>query len=517
MKPSKEFSSRFEEAKKWRSLVEPYIKEVYSFCAPDRSDEFTKGGMRQVSKVDTEVYHSLGEEAADDLAGDLVTFFTPPEARWFDSLIMTEVPEEQEDEAKSLVGQREDDISALIQSSNYNDIAPQIGQEIASHGTPGMWVQKAHFQQPIYCESVPPSELYIVPGHMGILDRFREKMVKANTLNALFADEIANDQVDLMSDPKIKAKLDKPGSVCTVVWGFWLDWTDPAVPLWKMEITIDGKRVTPAEPVTLGPVNGACPLIVGRFNPRSGRPWGRGPGLRALADLRVLDKVEEIYLLGLEDAIRNTIIYADDGFLDFSNGGIIPGSANPAARGFTRDQIYELNKSTNMEVAFFSKDDMERRIRSLFYQDGPRQRGDTPPTAAQWFDEARRVQQRLGKPSAPLWTEFYGPFVQRVEFLGAQMGEFEPQLLLDGRAINVQPVSPLHKAQQHDQVMIARSNIELAQMAFGPEGAMQFIDVGGTFSNILDASGDDLTKIREQQPAEAPQGAPNEPPAEPDQ
>ncbi|MDR9393981.1 MAG: portal protein [Roseovarius sp.] len=516
MKPTQEFSTRFEEAKKWRSLVEPYIKEVYSFCAPDRVDEFTKGGMRQVSSVDTEVYHSLGEEASDDLAGDLVTFFTPPEARWFDSLIMTEVPEEAEEQAKELVGQRESDIASLIQSSNYNDIAPQIGQEIASHGTPAMWVQKAHFQQPVYCEAVPPSELYIVPGHMGMLDRFREKTVRANTLKALFADEIAAGSVDLEGNPKIKAKINEPGSTCVVVWGFWLDWTDPGFPMWKMEITIDNHRVTPSDPVTLGPVNGSCPLLVGRFNPRSGRPWGRGPGLRALADLRVLDKIEEIYLLGLEDAIKNTIIYADDGFLDFSNGGIIPGSANPASRGFTRDQIYELNKSTDMEVAFFSKDDMERRIRSLFYQDGPRQRGDTPPTAAQWFDEARRVQQRLGKPSAPLWTEFYGPFVQRVEFLGVQMGDLDPQLLLDGRAINVQPVSPLHKAQQHDQVMIARTNMETAQVNFGPEGAMQIIDMGKTFQNILEASGDELTVIRKED-ANPPQGPTNEPAPEPDQ
>lgn len=509
MKPTKEFSTRLQEAKNWRSLVEPYIREVYRFCAPDRVDEFTTGAKRHVTTIDTDVYHSLGEEAADDLAGDLVTYFTPPEARWFDSLVMTEVPEEAEDQVKEIVSQREDDISSLIQSSNYNDIAPQIGQEIASHGTPAMWVQKAHFQQPIYCESVPASELYVVPGHMGMLDRFRRKMVPCNTLPALFADEIARGEVDLNSNPALRSKIEKPGTTCEVIWGFWLDWTDPAVPVWRMEITVDNKRVTPETPVTLGPINGACPLIVGRFNPRPGRPWGRGPGLRALADLRVLDKIEEIVLLGLEDAIKNTIIYADDGLIDFSDGGVVPGSAMPASRGFTRDQIYEFNKSTNMEVGFFSRDDIERRIRSLFYQDGPRQRGDTPPTAAQWFDEARRVQQRLGKPSAPLWTEFYGPFVQRVEYLGVQMGELEPELLLDGRAINVQPVSPMHKAQQHDQVMIARSNIEMAQMTVGPEGAMQIIDMPATLKNVLEASGDELTQIRQE--------APSAPTPEPDQ
>ena len=388
----------------------------------------------------------------------------------------------------------------------FRSIAAQLAQETASHGTPAFWVEKGHFQQSIYAEVVPPSELLITPGHMGYLDRFREKTVHANTLEALFAQQIAANQVSLPEE--IRRKIEKPGTKVDVCWGFWLDWTDPVTPVWRMEITVDGKRVTPSDPPVIGPINGGCPLLVGRFNPRPGRPWGRGCGLRALADMRVLDKVEEIVLLGLEDAIKNTLIYPDDGFLDFQNG-VVAGTAIPAHRGFTRDQIYELNKTTNLEVGFFTKDELERRIRSLFYQDGPRQRGDTPPTAAQWFDEARRVQQRLGKPSAPLWTELFAPFLQRVEFLGVQNGDLEPKILLDGRAITIQPISPMQKAQNRDQVMISRSNLELAQMTFGPEAVPTVIDVRKTFTNIVNASGDTLTAIS-QEPTNAPPAEPGQ-------
>lgn len=491
MKPSKEFSTRYADAKQWRDGIRPQIEDVYRFCAPNRVNEFSL--PRGKKPEETEVYHSLGEECAQDLAGDLVNYFTPPEARWFSSEIMTPVPEEFVEQALEMANEREDDISLLITASNYYDIAPQITFEAATHGTAAVWVQMAHSSQPIFFETVPPSELLITPGHLGFLDRFREKTVKASTLPALLA------PWDVTLSAKLRQKIDKPDACAKVVWGFWLDWSDPGRPLWHMEITVDGDRVTP-ERVVLGDIGGACPLLVGRFNPQPGRPWGRGVGIKGLPDMRTLDKVEELVLLGMEDAIRTTLIYSSDGYLDFSEG-VEAGRAYPGGPHFNKDQILELNKSTSMDVGFFTKDDLERRIRAIFFQDGPRQRGDTPPTATQWQDERRRVQQRLGKPSAPLWTELFGPMLQRVEYLGVQAGLLDPVLMLDGQTITTRPVSPLQKAQNLDDAMTSRSNLDLAAAAGASmeQGPSAFIDLPATFANIVKATGDRLTVIRKQE------------------
>lgn len=495
-KPSKDFSTRYSAAKRWRDAARPFIEEVLKFCCPGREHDFSrKGGM---TEYDTDVFISLGEEMATDLAGDLVTYYTPSETQWAEYLVTMEVPEDQADVITSIVQDREDKLFTLIQASNYNDIAPQWAFEAASHGTPGLWVQKAHLTQPIHFEVVPPHQLLIVPGHLGYLDRFRETPVQASTLKALFE---GWDDVNL-SDPKIKAKMEKPGAMCTVIWGFWLDWSDPGRPMWRAEITIDGLRVTPSEPLTLGDLAGSCPLLVGRFNPQAGRPWGRGPGWKALPDLRVLDMVDETVLSGLDQSLRNTIIYPDDGFLDLSEG-LEAGKAYPAHRGFTREQIYDLSRNVNVDQGWFTEERIEDRIRRAFYQDGPRQRGDTPPTAAQWLDERRRVQQRLGKPSAPLWTEMIYPLIQRVEFLGVEAGELPEAITHDGKAISVQPISPLQKAQNQDEVMTTRSNLDLAVTVFQDQTA-NVIDPIATFQNIVKTSGDKLTVVRtEQVPNEA--------------
>ena len=496
-KPSQDFQTRFDAAKRWHDAVSPIIQEIYSFCAPGTEADFSRTSYSAQSEVTT--YHSLGEEVATDLAGDLVTYFTPAESRWASYAVIAPIEEDQADAVLQLVQSREDQLFEMIQASNYNDVAPQWGFEAASHGTPALWVQKGHISQPIFVEVVPPTELLITPGYMGILDRFRRKKVAADLLKAVFAGV----DVDL-SDDRIATAMKKPGQTVEVVWGFWLDWDDPGRPLWRMEITVDGIRVT-NERVVLGDYAGSCPLLVGRFNPKPGKPWGRGSGWKALPDLRVLDKIDEVVLTALDDALLNTIIYPDDGFLDLSNG-LEAGRAYAARSTFSKDQIFQVPKGTNLDYGFFSEDRLEQRIRTAFYQDGPRQRGETPPTAAQWLDERRRVQQRLGKPSAPLWTEMIYPLVQRFEHLAVESGDMDEAITHNGKVISVLPVNPLQKAQNQDQVMIARSNLEMGAAFLGPEGLAQVVDPVETLKSVVRASGDSLTKIREAPVDAPPQG-----------
>lgn len=498
-KPSRDFQTRFDSAKRWRDQMRATIEDVYRFCAPGREKEF--GATPPNADPEAEVYVAIGEEMATDLAGDLVNYFTPPETLWYE--IVASVPEDDpfEDEILKALIARERDVSDLITRSNYNDIAPQILFEAATHGTPAVWVQKAHLQQPIFFETVPPSELLITPGHLGILDRFRQKQVPSWTLDVLF-----EGMAGVTLSEQMREKMKRPDRFSEVIWGFWARWTDPARPTWVMQITVDGHAV--CDETDLGDLAGACPLLVGRFNPQPNKPWGRGPGIKALPDLRVLNKIEEVVLTGLDSAILNTIIYPDDSTLDLSDG-LEAGRAYAAGARFDGRSIFTLPKDTRLDYGWTSEDKLEGRIRTSFYQDGPRQRGDTPPTAAQWFDERRRVQQRLGKPSAPLWTELFFPMLQRIEHLGTQAGALDPQISVDGNVISATPISPLQKAQNHEAVMISRSNLELA-VAINPEGAGVAVDTAATLKAIVKASGDKLTVVRDEEkplaPAAPPQG-----------
>lgn len=504
MKPSKDFSIRYQAAKQWRENVRADIEEAFRYCAPDRVDDFNNSGIgpSRGKAPATDTFTSLGEELATDLGGDLVTYYMPSTERWFEYEVTIPIPADQEKEVTQLVSDREDTLWEVIQASNLNDITPALHFETAIHGTPALWVDFSHIQQPIHCEVVPPNELLVTPGHLGFLDRFRETTVYSSTLEALFYPMIMAGEV-VLADTLLREKMKKPASTSKVCWGFWLDWSDPGNPMWRCEITVDGKRVTPDEPIVLGPMAGSCPLLVGRFNTRPNRPWGRGPAIKALPDFRTLDELSDVVLSGLDQNISRTVIYPDDGFIDLSNG-IEAGRAYPAHRGFTRDQIYEFPANVNVDQGFFTEDRFEERLRRQFYQDGPRQRGQTPPTASQWLDERRRVQQRLGKPSAPLWSELILPMIQRFEKMAVDLGKIEEAISHNGQAITVTPLSPLQKAQNQDKVMVLRSNLDLMMQSLGPEAAAAMIDPV-TFENAKKASGDTLLVIREpQQDAVAP-------------
>lgn len=502
-RPSKEFSTRYTAAKAYRDSVESELEDALAFISPGRERDFSWASTNQKDRTDDpEVLMSLPEDLATDFAADLVTYFCPSESRWTEYLVTAPVPEEAEEAVMKIVNQREEDIWDMLQASNFNDVSPQVFFE-AGHGTIGMWVEQAHMTQPFYVEAIMPHEMLIVPGHMGILDRFREVRVSAQHLEARFK---SWPEVDLS---EFEDKMKKPGLEVTVCYGFWVSWDDPGNPVWMCEITVDRKCVMKAQ--SIGPLAGSCPMLVGRFNPQRRNPWGRGPARKALPDMRVMNKLDESILEGLDQALSNTLIYADDGFLDME-GGLEVGKAYAASRGFTRDQIYEMNRGVNLDVGHYSQDRLEERLRACFYQDGPRQTGDTPPTASQWLDERRRVQQRIGKPSAPIWREFLLPFIQRIERIGIEMGRFDAEMTHDGDVLAVSPISPLQKAANQDKILTARSNLELAAGLFG-EQVMNIIDPIGTYKGIVDASGDELTKVRDEMAQ--PEGDPNAaPPAQ---
>ena len=484
MKPSQDFKTRYQRAKLYRNAVRPRIEEVFSFVAPHRQDDFSRKRSTQ-SEPESDKFTSLPEELANDLAGDLVTFYAPAEAQWAELNLLTPIPKEAQQPVTDLLNEREKIIFGRIAASNFNDIAPQVTFEAGTHGTAAMWVQSPHVSQPAYCEVVPPNELLIAPGQFGKLDRFREQTINCYELPALL------DGIDHTLPQGMDEKIRDPSKTCMICWGYWLDWSDPAQPQWLSEITVDGKRIT-EEKVNIGPMAGACPLLVGRFNPTPGRPWGRGPALRALQDMRVLSSVGGYVLEAAEWQMDPAFKYPDDGQLDMSDG-LQRGMGIPV--GFQRgDDLGFISPGGSVDVGYFEQDRLEDRVRAAFYQDGPRQRGDTPPSATQWLDERRRVQQRINKPSAPLWSELFFPFFQRVEWMAAEQGHIDQQIAHESNDLDVLPISPLQKALNQDKVMITRSNLELAIAILG-EQAQNVIDMPGTLAQVKEASGDELMQL----------------------
>lgn len=476
-----EFKNRFSAADRLRDRVRRDLREIYKFLFNGREHEWDRNSTLARNPEPEEIFTTTPEEANTDFASDLCVYFTPDTAPWIDLEVGNAIPEELAPRVLELLQEREKKLLKAFAASNYYDQCLPAFAE-AGVSNVAMWVDRFTITESISCEPVPASELWINIGARGVEDRFRKKRVFARDLPVLFPfGEF---------DSALRKKIDDPSAEASVCWGFWRDYrADPVNPPWMHEAVVDDKTVFEDN---LGP-GASCPLLVGRFNPQPNSPWGKGPGWKMLPELRTLDEIRYLLINKIDQIVDPAWLYPDDGVLDFSQG-VASGRAYPAQPG-SAQEVMELASKGNVDYGFFSQEDSEERIRRGFYQDGPRQRGKTPPSATQWLEEVQRIQRRLGKPAQSLWSEFVVPLIQRVEFLEVQIGILPEALAVEDLIVNVRPISPLIRSQNQEQIAVARTNLEMAVATLGEQASL-VIDGLGTMRNVLDKSGDDITQLR---------------------
>ncbi len=286
-------------------------------------------------------------------------------------------------------------------------------------------------------------------------------------------------------------KLEKPGDV-SVKWGYWRNYEDPGNPVWHYVAKVEDEI---AEEEDLGG-EGTCPLVVGRFNPIPGMPYGRGPAWMLLPEIRTLNALRQMILDKMERVVDPATIYTRDGLLDLSEG-IEAGMAYPAMPG-TSEEIREIGHEGNLDYGLFTLEELRRIIRHGFYR-REEQKGKTPPSATQFIGMEQEVIRRMGRPGSAIFNEFVREMLSRVEFLEVRDRGLPNQILAAGDVITVTPISPMVRAQAQDEVIQSQALMEMNWNFLGPEQAPMVIDGPTTMRNIKLRLGDELVRFRTQE------------------
>ncbi len=476
-----DFETRFRAAKLQRKQdFEEEAREAYKFCFNGREIEWD----RKTDGDPEEIFADDISTIAEEFYGELFSTMTPENTPWVEYEAGVSVHEDDVKEVKDLITERERKIEKSIQASNYYDEGPTAFQE-AVVGNVALWVDRHHIHEPITCEAVPCSELYLRLGPKGIEDRFREKSYYYTDLPQLFPDgEFSRELKDKIKNSKGRA---------TVVWGFWRNYDDPGNPIWRQEIRVDKEQIGLDQDFE---GDGSISLLVGRFNAQPNSPWGRGPARRMLPTIRVYD---ELIMMNMENMSRQNeyaYTYPHDGMLDLSEG-IEDGMGYPAMPG-TGDQVRPLGLEGNLDYGFFGEDKFKEHLRDGFYRE-IEQRGKTPPSASQYMGQEQKQIRRMARPAGKLWREFGVGLLKRFEYLETQPGGSladNPQILLDDKIITVRPISPLERAQAREEVLTSQSIMAMTQEALGPEQAGLVIDGPTSMTNIKEKLKDKLVVFR---------------------
>lgn len=485
MKQEDEFSRRFSAAKAHRSeYMEETAREIYKFCFNGREREWDGAKNRTDYDAD-EIFADLIPTVAEEFHGELYSTMTPENTPWVAFEAGNAIDEEIASEAEAELLEFERAIAKSIRTSNYYQEGPSAFQDSVV-GTQAMWVERKGLGQPINCKALPLSKCFFMLGPNGLEDRFYRESYYYRDLPALFP--------RAQFSKKLRDKIDKAKTGrAVVVWGFWRDYKDPLAPQWVHQIRVDNESIGLDEDLGF---EGACPIVAGRFNPIPGSAYGRGPGVRMLPSMRVLDELSRMVLEGMDRALDPAFSYVHDGLTDLSDG-IESGMGYPRMPG-ADNSIEPIALAGNLDYGFFSQERLEMQIRYGFYRE-PEQRGKTPPSATQYMGEEQKQLRRMARPAGPLWGEFVVGLLKRFEFIEREDGgslQDQRLPLIESGVVIPRPISPLERAQAREDVITAQSIMEIANQNLGPEQAALLIDGPATFGNIKSSLKDQIVQVR---------------------
>lgn len=469
-----------DEAETDRRLQWPWQQDFYRYCVPWRR---RPGYWTRVNDQD-DLFNSTAIEALGDFASDMQLAFTPVDEDWLKYAPEGTLSQADQAQIKAPLQAYQDAVFSSVRRSNFHEASQESYLDLGA-GTCGIVIQDYDISRTIQCLAVPITDMLLVRGQNGGID------FKAREIVGMKLRDIEPTYGAGVIDDRLAARIQAdPSATVWVHECYWRLWDRDRVERWQYCLLIDRAYVGSA--VLQGA--GSCPLIVARWRTDSTTAWGIGPIYWVLPTIKTLDQLDYLALKNLSMAVDPPGFYDDDGVVNLENG-ITPGMWIPRATG---SKIEPLETGTNFDTTFFSRTNMEQIVKRSLYQDKPVQRGDTPPTAAQWMDQKAETSRRMGAPIGRLTTEWQIPIVDRFAHILKQRGKL-PKVELNGEKMQIKAASPLVKQMQQQKVVLAQRFVETVQGMVGPEFAPMIIEPVQTTANIKDALGDTLVELQDPQ------------------
>lgn len=234
------------------------------------------------------------------------------------------------------------------------------------------------------------------------------------------------------------------------------------------------------------------PYLVPRFSKAPGEIYGRGPGMTALPDVKMLNEMVKTLMKAAQKIVDPSLLVPDDGF-------ILPIRTTPGGitfyRAGTRSEIKPLETKGNVQIGIELLNALRQQIIRAFFVEWMLMPSDpTDPAAAgkgvtaTYVLQQRDEKMRLLSPMlARQQSEFLGPLIDRVFAMmwrrsvargfGPGTMLLRPPQALSGVPLRVEYVSPIAVAQRSSQTdTLGRLVATAAQLMQIDPSAAQSLD-----------------------------------------
>jgi hypothetical protein len=191
------------------------------------------------------------------------------------------------------------------------------------------------------------------------------------------------------------------------------------------------------------------PYIIFRWSVASGELYGRSPVLRALPDIKTVNKVVELVLKNATIAVSGIWQADDDGVINLHNINLTPGAIIPKAVGSSG--LTPLSCGADFDVSQIVLKDLRDRIRHTLLADRLGMLSEKEMTATEIVARNADMMRILGATYGRLLHEFIRPLCDRGLQILSSRGLIEPIRLNSDAELKY--IAPIAQMTQTDSIL----------------------------------------------------------------
>lgn len=415
-----------------RGTFETHWQEVSDYFIPNRSNITVKKYPGQQDAF--QLLDNIGVQSNELLAGALHGLLTNTDSNWFE-FTTGRLDLDNNDEVRLYLQQCQRILHNVLNNTNFHTELHEIYLEMPSLGTGCLFVDEDDIN--VVRFSAKPIEDYLLDeDRHGVVNVvFFSKKLTANEIIEEYGQEGLPDRV-------LKCK-DQQHTFDVVHAVYAENCADPTVKSKKFV----SQHVLPEfdHELRAGQYH-EIPYITPRFSKRAGEIYGRSPAMTALPEMRVLNKMNQTMLIGMQKQVDPPLQVEDDGV-------ILPLVTRPGGINYRRpgaEPIQPLFTGTRIDLAYQALTERRQRVRDAFYVDQLRLSQDMKyMTATEVLQRTEDTMRLLGPLVGRMNSEFLRPLINRVFRICSDRKMLPPPpTVLQGTKVDVRYSSLIAKAQR---------------------------------------------------------------------
>jgi hypothetical protein len=499
----------FDALKKVRANYDTEWEEVSDVLSPETKSFNENGSPGHVSRRD--IYDSTPERAMEDLASSLIAMLATPNKGW-GSLKFEDPEVEADGEIKKALQQATKKCLAHLAraSTNFYNSQSDVLYNLCNYGQGYIHMYPDPKKKIVKFCSIPVQDCYVERDVYGeVTTWYREHTMTPYQVFAQFNDSKDNEMDKQQKDMLQYSMRNEPNKKYTVIQAILPKDQAAAFgvnsklnkPYLQIFLDYELKKILHIDHLNRFPI--AAPS----WQRKADSPYGRGPGHKALPDIRVLNKMIKTNLAGGEAMVTPPMVAPAetmvDGTLNVSPKAInwISVEESRVASGFIKPEPMVVVR--DLPITLEMEDRRKQQIAGIFFADLLQDFKNAEMSATETNSREMARVRKLSGPLSRFENELLAPCLEFAFHALVDFGTIKPGVDLKKHELTVGFTSALFEAYSNMKLqMLERATQSLANMKGIPPEITPGFNEDKLLTYVFTHSGADLEVLEDKEEAD---------------